>query len=197
MREGRKYGEGTVWQMRSGKWQFQRSWTVKVRGRTQRIRRSVSGATEEEAIALGALLRPDLPPRRSRGRRPNKEWVELHRSDQVTARERRLRASQYIYHVLTVARVEGWPDFLIAQAIQAQLTPARVRRDIFGPCVYCGTWQATHVDHVVPVARGGTDDPSNLVSACWSCNSSKGDSDVSEWRSRRHMTDEVSGSAVA
>jgi hypothetical protein len=30
-----------------------------------------------------------------------------------------------------------------------------------------------HVDHVTPVALGGTDDPSNLVTACADCNSGK------------------------
>lgn len=30
------------------------------------------------------------------------------------------------------------------------------------------------LDHVVPVARGGTDDPSNIATACWRCNSIKG-----------------------
>lgn len=40
-------------------------------------------------------------------------------------------------------------------------------------CNYCGN-EATTADHVVPVANGGTDDVSNLVAACVSCNSSKG-----------------------
>ena len=32
----------------------------------------------------------------------------------------------------------------------------------------------TEVDHVIPVAKGGTDDPSNLVPACGPCNRAKG-----------------------
>lgn len=55
-------------------------------------------------------------------------------------------------------------------------TPARAK------CVYCGE-PATQVDHIVPVSKGGTDDVSNLVPACRSCNSSKGNRDVDEWRS--------------
>ncbi|WP_198533111.1 HNH endonuclease [Carbonactinospora thermoautotrophica] len=39
-------------------------------------------------------------------------------------------------------------------------------------CVYCGQ-DFAHVDHVVPVSRGGTDDPANLAPACQSCNISK------------------------
>ena len=50
-----------------------------------------------------------------------------------------------------------------------------LRRDNFR-CHYCGT-EATqtelHVDHVVPQSLGGSNDPSNLVTACAECNSGK------------------------
>jgi 5-methylcytosine-specific restriction endonuclease McrA len=39
-----------------------------------------------------------------------------------------------------------------------------------------------HVDHVVPLVRGGSDDPSNLVIACVPCNLSKGDKLPHEWK---------------
>jgi hypothetical protein len=40
-------------------------------------------------------------------------------------------------------------------------------------CRYCGA-PASHVDHVIPIARGGTDQESNLVAACVNCNLEKG-----------------------
>jgi len=41
-------------------------------------------------------------------------------------------------------------------------------------CHYCGkTSDYMEVDHLVPVSNGGTDDPSNLVSCCRSCNRKK------------------------
>jgi len=43
-------------------------------------------------------------------------------------------------------------------------------------CQYCGQKApdiALHVDHVIPVALGGSDDPSNLVAACRDCNTGK------------------------
>jgi 5-methylcytosine-specific restriction protein A len=40
-------------------------------------------------------------------------------------------------------------------------------------CQQCGA-RATHVDHVVPVARGGTDHPGNLQALCAGCNLAKG-----------------------
>jgi hypothetical protein len=42
----------------------------------------------------------------------------------------------------------------------------------FASCVYCGE-QATSIDHVKPRWAGGSDDMSNLVPACTSCNSRK------------------------
>ena len=47
-----------------------------------------------------------------------------------------------------------------------------LRRDQ-NTCQYCGQ-EANTVDHVIPIALGGTDEPSNLVAACARCNYSKG-----------------------
>jgi hypothetical protein len=56
-----------------------------------------------------------------------------------------------------------------------------VRFDVFKrdgfTCGYCGRTPPTvtlEVDHIIPVAEGGTDDPENLVTACWDCNRGKG-----------------------
>lgn len=52
-------------------------------------------------------------------------------------------------------------------------------------CAYCAkalTPFAFTVDHVVPLSRGGTNDPSNLVLACGSCNSRKRAKDADAFR---------------
>jgi 5-methylcytosine-specific restriction endonuclease McrA len=41
------------------------------------------------------------------------------------------------------------------------------------PCFYCGG-RAQHIDHFVPLSRGGSHDLDNLVAACAACNLSKG-----------------------
>ena len=51
-----------------------------------------------------------------------------------------------------------------------------------GPCFYCGSLDRITVDHVVAIARGGTDSIGNLVPACKTCNSSKRDLTIIEWR---------------
>jgi HNH endonuclease len=60
-------------------------------------------------------------------------------------------------------------------AVRGRLRFEILRRDKYA-CRYCGS-QAPDVrltvDHVVPEALGGSDDPSNLVTACTSCNAGK------------------------
>lgn len=51
-----------------------------------------------------------------------------------------------------------------------------LRRDKF-QCRYCGQaapFVTLEVDHVIPVAKGGTSDDSNLITACLDCNRGKG-----------------------
>ena len=59
-----------------------------------------------------------------------------------------------------------------------------LQRDGF-MCVYCGyAGEAMCADHVVPLSRGGSNHPDNLVACCLPCNSSKSDRLLSEWRGR-------------
>lgn len=53
----------------------------------------------------------------------------------------------------------------------------RVLRRDGGICVYCGA-DATCVDHVVPMVRGGGDEMDNLVASCTLCNLRKGSKSV-------------------
>jgi 5-methylcytosine-specific restriction endonuclease McrA len=52
-----------------------------------------------------------------------------------------------------------------------------------GKCYYCGikVGKNYHVEHVIPLSRGGSDGPENIVIACQGCNCSKGDKLPSEW----------------
>jgi len=63
----------------------------------------------------------------------------------------------------------------------------RVRFEVFKrddfTCQYCGRRSpevVLQVDHIVPVAGGGTDDRINLRTSCWECNSGKSDKPLSE-----------------
>lgn len=62
------------------------------------------------------------------------------------------------------------------RAIAAGLRFSVLSRDGFA-CVYCGaaaTMTVLHVDHISPVAEGGTNAPDNLATACEACNLGKG-----------------------
>jgi len=54
-------------------------------------------------------------------------------------------------------------------------------------CSYC-SGPCESVDHVVPIARGGTNYEGNLVPCCMRCNGSKSDWLLIEWRLRRART---------
>jgi 5-methylcytosine-specific restriction endonuclease McrA len=58
------------------------------------------------------------------------------------------------------------------------------RTEIFaaygGTCAYCGD-PAQHLDHVVPISRGGADAAHNLLPACAPCNLSKSAKSLAEW----------------
>lgn len=52
-----------------------------------------------------------------------------------------------------------------------------------GKCHYCkcDVGDKYHVDHVVPLSRGGSNGPENIVIACPTCNTSKGAKLPHEW----------------
>lgn len=56
------------------------------------------------------------------------------------------------------------------------------KRDSF-TCVYCGRSApdvVLHVDHIVPVSKGGTDDLTNLVTSCADCNLGKSNHEIND-----------------
>lgn len=72
---------------------------------------------------------------------------------------------------------------------RADMTPA-VRLAVFERdgwvCVYCGTDTGPfECDHIFPLSRGGSGDMENLACSCKSCNRSKRDMTVEEWRAQQ------------
>jgi len=55
-----------------------------------------------------------------------------------------------------------------------------------GICAYCGKASSLTLDHVVALARGGTNHWSNFIGACRFCNGSKHALDVADWVFKRH-----------
>lgn len=53
-------------------------------------------------------------------------------------------------------------------------------------CWWCGKTigDEYHIDHVLPISRGGSNNPNNIVISCPKCNLSKGDKLPTEWIGR-------------
>lgn len=164
-----RYGSGSLFRasVRRGEREY-RYWAAELTVGGKRIRRT--SKTRREALANLVAMR------RARG--------DKYSSNTGVARPASLRplARDYVKRLLAVARESGWSDEALAGAVVAHLAPKRLKHGIFGPCVYCGTWVANSVDHVVPRSRGGTDEPDNLVSACYACNFDKKARTPEEWQ---------------
>ncbi len=52
-------------------------------------------------------------------------------------------------------------------------------------CFYCGATESIEMDHVIPISRGGRHSIGNLVPACKTCNLSKRDKLLIEWKAER------------
>lgn len=66
-----------------------------------------------------------------------------------------------------------------------EVTPkdwARLVSRYSGLCAYCARSPWGHMDHVVPVSRGGQHAIGNLLPACAACNQEKGARTLVEWR---------------
>ncbi len=79
--------------------------------------------------------------------------------------------------VVAKAKRLGWnPAEVAGDRLPRWLRFEILKRDGFR-CRYCGAGRAQgavlNVDHVKPKAAGGTDKPTNLVTACETCNGGK------------------------
>ena len=60
-----------------------------------------------------------------------------------------------------------------------------------GKCAYCGSSCNPTLDHFIPIAKGGRHVKSNLLPACFDCNSNKRDLDPEAWyRSQPFFTEQ-------
>jgi 5-methylcytosine-specific restriction endonuclease McrA len=69
-------------------------------------------------------------------------------------------------------------------SVAIQITGRQVRArfaEFDHPCAYCRADGDLHIEHVVPISRGGGHALGNIVPACESCNYSKRDHDPEDW----------------
>lgn len=102
-----------------------------------------------------------------------KEWRANNKDLQTLASERRRSREASLPATLTK---EEWED------IKARFNYT---------CAYCGASVTLERDHILALTKGGALSKDNIVPACKSCNSSKGNRDMVAWfRSQRFWTQE-------
>src|SRR5260221_4894948 len=111
----------------------------------------------------------------------NKKWAKRN-PDKVKARQKRYHDTERYKAINRRHRhqrriLEKEADCYTDEDINKQYIRQKMR------CYYCGkTIKKTYeIDHIIPVSRGGTNHPSNIVLACKSCNASKKDKLLHEW----------------
>lgn len=62
-----------------------------------------------------------------------------------------------------------------------RITAKEITRLYNSPCLYCGS-PSQHIDHIIPISRGGEHRIGNLTGACAPCNLSKGSKFITEWK---------------
>lgn len=116
--------------------------------------------TDGETIRLIEDLKGfGLLDKTKKGFEPHNWRGRQYASDNSMERVNRYRAKR---------RASGLPIL----ADYSRFRPALIERD-GEECIYCGATKNLVVDHLVPIAHGGTDDTDNLGLACKQCNSGK------------------------
>ena len=65
-----------------------------------------------------------------------------------------------------------------------KITVKDIKRIMSKPCTYCGK-HSEHLDHVIPLSKGGLHGVGNLTASCAYCNRQKGNKFITEWKKVR------------
>lgn len=108
------------------------------------------------------------------------EWQRARKVRWIERNQERYRVSARAAASRRRARKIGAPGDYTPEDIHARYAAQG------GRCWWCGTGLngAYQIDHVVPLAKGGSNHADNLVCACAPCNRSKSDKLPHEWRGR-------------
>ena len=61
------------------------------------------------------------------------------------------------------------------------------------PCFNCKSTKNQSIDHIIPISRGGSHSIGNLITLCRSCNSSKNNKFMIEWKNHNRLILKGSG----
>lgn len=63
-----------------------------------------------------------------------------------------------------------------------KITKSELDKLYSSPCVNCGSTEKIHMDHIIPISRGGQHSIGNLQPLCASCNIRKSNKFMIEWK---------------
>jgi len=130
------------------------------------------------------MKRPEVIQRRKEAKRKYYSTPEGHDKINrlVRERQRRLYNSDETYREKKIAQCHARrtvSGLYTAEEFEA------VKEFFDYSCAYCGKQVALTVDHVVPLASGGSNNIENIVPACLSCNCSKGSREMLSWYTKQ------------
>lgn len=148
--------DGLQWKCKSCRTAYNLAYRAANRECLAAYRASYRAANREHLMAVSAAWQ-----------KANPERFAAYQAAYRAAHLKEKAAHQRNYH----ARKKGNGGEHTVADVQAQYTRQK------GTCFYCGKelGKKYHVDHVMPLAKGGSNGPENLVVACPTCNLSKGD----------------------
>ena len=140
-------------------------------------RRQGIGPKPVVAVRVCSVCDVDISARRS-----NAVTCSAPCKSKAADRRRNARPSAVLRKQARRARMLGNPGYVEVTAVEWR----RIKRLFRGRCAYCDVRiERPTMDHVIPLARGGRHAPGNIVPACPTCNYSKSDFLLAEWRLRR------------
>lgn len=84
---------------------------------------------------------------------------------------------------MTYARYDFTGLYQTHRRVRPRVEPYK-RAEVFArwsfTCAYCDA-PAEHLDHITPIAKGGTDVLRNVLPACADCNLSKSNKSLADW----------------
>jgi len=112
-----------------------------------------------------------------RVRKSLQDYKERNPDASAAASRKHYHANKHAAHSRTRARRAAAQVFTIL--------PREMRRLLSQPCMECGSTENLSVDHIIPLSRGGRHSIGNLQTLCRSCNNSKFNRFITEWRAKR------------
>ena len=172
-REGRVHGTPSAYSNGCRCEQCRQAWADYQRKRRQSMRQEPTGDREHVHREGPVHGTPSAYSNGCRCEQCRQAWADYQRKRRQSMRQEPTGDREHVQELAGAVRTRGRRGTQ-REPIPDDVWLAVIQRD-HGLCRYCGRpARPLHLDHVVPLAKGGTTVIENLVLACRSCNLRKG-----------------------